>query len=196
MYYVTKSTTINNTNESSAFGNNSAIDYGGTVVIYIPAGVTLTVKGADAYGPSPGGAGIRAEGGTLIITGGGTLNATGGAGYNDNYLNNEDGYWKATSGTGGSRNVAGTGGHGGKGGGGAGAGIGGAGGVGSGDASTAGSNGSPGQDGNPGEACTSNIYVLGGTTVNAYGGGYRGYSGFAPGLGGTSAQCTGPNQFA
>ena len=52
---------------------------GATAVIYVPTGVTLTVKGGNASGTEGAGAGIRVPPtSTLVVTGGGTLNVTGG----------------------------------------------------------------------------------------------------------------------
>ena len=104
-----------------------------TVVLYIPAGKKLTLKGGAGSGITGAGAGLEIpSSSTLIVVGGGTLVATGGTGGNGE-----------SGGDGGNAEVidddddphdewghAGKGGSGGSGGGGAGAGIGGKGGAG------------------------------------------------------------------
>lgn len=119
---------------STAGGSGMSVEDYATVVLYIPAGVTLTATGAHGSGRIGGGAGICVpESATLIITGEGTVNATGG-----NAGNGENG----TDGLIGSLQIkyngqysldtaigsSGIGGSGGDGGGGSAAGIGGAGG--------------------------------------------------------------------
>lgn len=95
---------------------------GSTVTIYIPTGVTLTVKGHDGEYHSPATPGIYVPfGSTLIITGEGTLDATGGnAGMGSQGGNGGNGWldWRQNKGYGG------RGGAGGRGGGGAAPGIG------------------------------------------------------------------------
>lgn len=64
-----------------AFNGNDAykVAENATAVIYIPAGVTLSVKGGNADGTKGAGAGIYVpEGSKLIVTGGGRIFATGG----------------------------------------------------------------------------------------------------------------------
>lgn len=115
-------------------------------ILFIPAGVTLNVTGANASGMNGAGAGIYVPSGAeLIITGAGTLNATGGNaangengedGHNPHDVDNIHGadfaFWvdeleqSASPGM----QYSGAGGKGGNGGGGAGAGIGGIGGQG------------------------------------------------------------------
>lgn len=105
-----------------------------TVVLYVPAGVTLTARGANGSGRTGGGAGIRVpQSATLIITGEGTVNATGGnAGNGGNGANGLVGSLQTNSqyAYGAGKGSSGVGGAGGAGGGGAGVGIGGAGGYG------------------------------------------------------------------
>ena len=133
-YYVSENLTFTNTlNSGNGQGSGMYVQAGKTVRLYIPAGVTLTVKGADAYGTQGAGAGILLPStSTLHIIGGGTIIATGGnaanggAGNNgsDARLDNESvGTWFL-----GQKIYCGAGGQGGHGGGGAGAGIGTAGG--------------------------------------------------------------------
>lgn len=162
-------------------GKNGLVVAGGaTVIIYIKAGKTLTVKGGDGSGSTGGGAGIYVpSNSTLIITGEGTLNAIGGKAGSG-----------STGGTGGSGTVStesyyqgGAGGNGGAGGGGAGAGIGGYGGTGgsggsggSGSYETNGASNSDGSSGYPGSsgstgASSGTIYIVGTVSVTASGGG-------------------------
>ena len=77
-YTVTENMTITATN-----GNGLNVDptssKGNPAILYIPEGVTLTVKGADASGITGGGAGISVPSGAeLIIDGAGSLVAIGG----------------------------------------------------------------------------------------------------------------------
>ena len=134
-YYVTEDLTFTNTIEGAGQGSGMYVQAGRTVNLYIPAGVTLTVKGADAQGTTGAGAGILLpEGSTLNIIGAGTLVATGGNAANgqdgsrgtDGHLDEESvDTWFL-----GKKIYCGYGGAGGYGGGGAGAGIGTAGGQG------------------------------------------------------------------
>ena len=74
-YRVSGNTSISN----GSGGNGSTITDGHRVVIYIPAGATLSVTGGNGDWQTPGGAGIYLpQNSTLIIRGSGTLNATGG----------------------------------------------------------------------------------------------------------------------
>ena len=130
-YVIKNSVSFSN---STAGGSGMSIADNATVVLHVPAGVTLTATGANGSGQIGGGAGIRVpETSTLVITGEGIINATGGDAGNGgdgadglvgsfqtktvNSLNRIKGY-------------SGAGGSGGAGGGGAGVGIGGAGGYG------------------------------------------------------------------
>ena len=133
-YYVSEDLTFTNTlNSGNGQGSGMYVQAGKTVHLYIPIGVTLTVKGADASGTTGAGAGILLPStSTLHIIGGGTLVATGGAAANgsdggkggDARLDEESvGTWFL-----GKKIYCGSGGSGGNGGGGAGAGIGTAGG--------------------------------------------------------------------
>lgn len=140
-YYVTEDLTFTNTISGPGQGSGMYVQEGKTVNLYIPAGVTLTVKGADASGTKGAGAGILLPSGTTLnIIGNGTLKATGGKaadgekggnGTDAIFTPDEDGdegeaddwAWLL-----GSKITAGRGGYGGYGGGGAGAGIGTAGG--------------------------------------------------------------------
>ena len=86
-YYVSEDLTFTNTISGDGQGSGMYVQSGRTVTLYIPAGVTLTVKGADASGTTGAGAGILLpEGSTLNIIGAGTLVATGG-----NAANGQDG---------------------------------------------------------------------------------------------------------
>ena len=135
-YYVSEDLTFTNTISGDGQGSGMYVQSGRTVTLYIPAGVTLTVKGADASGTTGAGAGILLpEGSTLNIIGAGTLVATGGNAANgqdgsrgtDGHLLDEESVdtWFL-----GKKIYCGYGGAGGYGGGGAGAGIGTAGGQG------------------------------------------------------------------
>ena len=132
-YYVSEDLTFSNTLSGAGQGSGLYVQEGKTVYLYIPKGVTLTAKGANADGTTGAGAGILLpQGSTLHIVGEGTLVATGGnaadggAGDNgsDAKLDDESvGTWFL-----GKKIYCGAGGQGGHGGGGAGAGIGTAGG--------------------------------------------------------------------
>ena len=134
-YYVTENLTFTNTINGPGQGSGMYVQEGKTVNLYIPAGVTLTAIGADAYGIQGAGAGILLPSGTTLnIIGAGTLVATGGNAANgqdgsrgtDGHLDEESvGTWFL-----GKKIYCGYGGAGGYGGGGAGAGIGTAGGQG------------------------------------------------------------------
>ena len=134
-YYVTEDLTFTNTISGDGQGSGMYVQEGKTVTLYIPAGVTLTAIGADAYGIQGAGAGILLPSGTTLnIIGAGTLVATGGNAANgqdgsrgtDGRLDDESvGTWFL-----GKKIYCGYGGAGGYGGGGAGAGIGTAGGQG------------------------------------------------------------------
>ena len=135
-YYVSKDLTFTNTISGAGQGSGMHVQADRTVTLYIPAGVTLTVKGADAQGTTGAGAGILLPSGTTLnIIGNGTLKATGGNaadgqaggnGTDGSYVEDDDDdpkTWFL-----GGRITGGRGGYGGNGGGGAGAGIGTAGG--------------------------------------------------------------------
>ena len=135
-YYVSEDLTFTNTISGDGQGSGMYVQEGKTVTLYIPAGVTLTVKGADASGTTGAGAGILLpEGSTLNVIGNGTLKVTGGnaadgqagsRGTDGRLLDEESGdTWFL-----GKKIYCGYGGAGGYGGGGAGAGIGTAGGQG------------------------------------------------------------------
>ena len=129
-YVVKNSVSFSN---STAGGSGMSVADNATVVLYVPAGVTLTATGANGSGRTGGGAGILVpETATLIITGEGIVNASGGnAGNGGNGSNGGNGLIAGFT-----KKVApdslssGIGGAGGAGGGGAGAGIGGHGGCG------------------------------------------------------------------
>lgn len=182
IYYITDDTTINNSS-AGCYG----IYINGTVEIYIPVGKTLTVRGGNGYGSTPGGAGIYLpSSSTLIVTGGGSLVTVGG-----NASWGSGGYSGGSGGIDTSKNIydggacyGGGGGSGGAGGGGAGAGIGtnggyggngGAGGSDTGwrsandDWDVAGYAGAAGSQGNIASAMGT-LYVLGTTSVTATGG--------------------------
>gem|GEM_PF-1469574 len=140
-YYVTEDLNFTNTISGPGQGSGMYVQANRTVTLYIPAGVTLTVKGADASGTKGAGAGILLpSGSTLNVIGNGTLKVTGGNAANGEkggngtdaiFTPDEDGdegeadEWAWLLG---SKITAGRGGYGGYGGGGAGAGIGTAGG--------------------------------------------------------------------
>ena len=78
-YYVTKDLTFTNTISGDGQGSGMYVQAGRTVTLYIPAGVTLTAIGANAYKTTGAGAGILLpEGSTLNIVGAGKLVAKGG----------------------------------------------------------------------------------------------------------------------
>ena len=136
-YYVSENLTFTNIIGGAGQGSGMYVQAGKTVYLYIPAGVTLTVKGADASGTTGGGAGILLPststlhiigGGTLVATGGNAADgAAGGAGTDAIFISEDDdkdpNTWIF-----GDKIIVGRGGYGGDGGGGAGAGIGTAGG--------------------------------------------------------------------
>ena len=114
-YYADTNLTFSN---STAGGSGLTIQ--GKVYLYVPQGVTVTCKGADASGQTGAGAGIELTlGNSIYLFGKGNVNATGGngAGGGDG-TNGSDAGWDS------SNYWSGTGGTGGHGGGGAGAGIG------------------------------------------------------------------------
>ena len=182
-YVVQNSATFSNL---TIGGNGMTVASNSTVVIYLPQGVTLTVKGRAGSGRIAGGAGICVpERSTLVVTGEGTISAMGGdAGNGENGENGWGGSMVESSGT------SGAGGKGGNGGGGAGAGIGGAGGTGAigglGGASVTSegvpslmnlcANGTSGTAGNDvlvsivGEGMMGNVYIIGKVTLAAQGG--------------------------
>ena len=134
-YYVTEDLTFTNTLNGAGQGSGMYVQAGRTVTLYIPAGVTLTAIGANAYETTGAGAGILLpEGSTLNIVGAGKLVAKGGNAANGAagekgspaYVDGDS--WEAFFL--GDQNYPGVGGWGGHGGGGAGAGIGTAGGSG------------------------------------------------------------------
>ena len=123
-YYVSEDLTFTNTISGDGQGSGMYVQEGKTVTLYIPAGVTLTAIGADAYGIQGAGAGILLPSGTTLnIIGAGTLVATGG-----NAANGGNGGNGTAASFVSPIYYAGIGGAGGNGGGGAGAGIGTAGG--------------------------------------------------------------------
>ena len=178
-YCVTK--TLNFTNDRTDNGGkgNSGMKILGTVYLYLPAGVSITCRGANADGRTGAGAGIElSKDNTLYIIGGGegaSVTAIGGnaengrnGGAGTNADGNSDDLWTGTGGTGGN------------GGGGAGAGIGTRGGNGgtggSGGAGYKrdwteynGTNGSSGTGGSTAGAM-GKLYVANGITVKATGG--------------------------
>ena len=172
-YVVKNSVEFSN---STAGGSGMSVADNATVVLYVPAGVTLTATGAHGSDRIGGGAGIRVpETATLIITGEGTVNATGG-----NAGNGADGAY-GSNGRYMYKPYPGEGGNGGNGGGGAGAGIGGIGGAGG---------WASGGDGYNGETMGC-VYVIGSIDVVAFkgAGGNRGdYGGLGSGDTGTIAQ--------
>lgn len=171
-YVIQNSVSFSN---STVGGSGMTVEEGATVVLYVPAGVTLTAKGTvgtnGANGGSfvsvtGGGAGIRVpETATLIITGEGIINTSGGNAGNG-----------GRGGNGGSGSLTpirgGVGGYGGQGGGGAGAGIGGCGGAGGSGGETMG-----------------NVYILGSMNISATKG-KTGASGVSGSAGGAAQRTT------
>ena len=157
-YVIQNSVSFSN---STAGGSGMSVEDGATVVLYVPAGISLTAVGANGSGQIGGGAGIRVpETSTLVITGDGMVNAIGG-----NAGNGSDGGHGGTP----------KGGIGGDGGGGGGAALGGAGGAGGMYGATT------GKPGNNGETMGT-VFVLGGVAIVACIGqngiaGHGGYSG-------------------
>lgn len=136
-YVIQNSVSFSN---STAGGSGMTVAENATVVLYVPAGITLTATGANGRERTGGGAGIRVpKTATLVITGEGTVNATGGnaenggRGWNggDGYVNVPTYYTVQTSEPPHTA-TPGSGGRGGIGGGGGGAAIGGIGGIGGG----------------------------------------------------------------
>ena len=122
-YYITESLDFTNDRTDNDGDGNSGLKIQGTVYLYIPYGLHIFCRGANADGRTGAGAGIElSEGNTLYIIGGGEgayVEAKGG-----NAENGRDG-GTGTNATGNSDDLwTGTGGTGGNGGGGAGAGIG------------------------------------------------------------------------
>ena len=123
-YYVTGSLDFTNDKTTNDVDGNSGLKILGTVYLYIPSGLHIFCKGANANGSTGAGAGIElTEGNTLYIIGGGKgttyVEAQGGnaangdnGGIGTDATGNTDDLWTGTGGTGGN------------GGGGAGAGIG------------------------------------------------------------------------
>ena len=198
-YVVQNSVTFSNL---TAGGSGMSVADNATVVLYVPAGITLTATGANGSGQIGGGAGIRVpQTATLIITGEGTVNAAGGnAGNGGNGAKGADGggisyyvspNYDAASGT------SGSGGDGGAGGGGGGSGIGGDGGTGGSGGVGAtgiaknrvscglfGSNGGKGNAGGSGTSAGTmgNVYLIGYCNVIATSG-QKGSCGSAGGYG-------------
>ncbi len=179
--------------DSVSFSNTTAgcsgmsVESNSTVVLYVPAGVTLTAIGANGRGRTGGGAGIHVpETSTLVITGEGTVNAIGGnASKGGDGKNGGDGagsYDYCFSGAGGA---------GGGGGGGGGAAIGGKGGRG-GDSGAGGSrqgaeeSGYGGADGGDGETSDTmgSIFIIGSVLTRTQGG-EHGTNGVAGAVGAT-----------
>ena len=185
VYSVDSNTTIN----AAAGQNGLIVQENATVVLYIPAGVTLTVtggSGANGSGRTAGTGGKAAiyvpASSTLVVTGGGTLNATGGNGGNAGNGENGANAYLESSGDGFYR--GGQGGAGGGGAGGGGAAIGGNGGNGGQggakgpydngqacimDNDYSGGTGSAGSRGANGTDCGT-VYVTNGVTLSAAGG--------------------------
>ena len=141
-YYLTESLDFTNDRTDNDGDGNSGLKIQGTVYLYIPYGLHLTCRGANADGRTGAGAGIElSEGNTLYIIGGGegaSVTAIGGNAANGR--NGGDG-GNATGNYSSEKVYPGKGGDGGNGGGGAGAGIG----------SRGGTGGTGGEGGNLGE---------------------------------------------
>lgn len=123
-YYITKNLNFTNDRTDNDGNGNSGLKILGTVYLYIPAGLHIECRGANADGRTGAGAGIElSEGNTLYIIGGGNgayVKATGGNatyGRDGGKGGDASGVWDKST-------TTGTGGTGGNGGGGAGAGIG------------------------------------------------------------------------
>ena len=114
-YFTTGDRSFTNVN-----AGGSGLTIQGMVYLYVPEGLTVTCKGADASGATGAGAGIElTQENALTLLGGGTVNATGG-----NAANGCDGLVGGDANWNNDNIWSGTGGDGGDGGGGAGAGIG------------------------------------------------------------------------
>ena len=124
-YYITKSLNFTNDRTDNDGNGNSGLKILGTVYLYIPAGLHIECRGANADGRTGAGAGIElSESNTLYIIGGGDgayVNAVGGNA--ENGRNGGDGA-SASGDYSSQKTYPGRGGKGGNGGGGAGAGIG------------------------------------------------------------------------
>lgn len=123
-YYITESLDFTNDRTDNDGDGNSGLKIQGTVYLYLPYGLHIFCRGANADGRTGAGAGIElTEGNTLYIIGGGEgayVEAKGG-----NAENGRDGgKGSDASGTWDESTTTGAGGRGGNGGGGAGAGIG------------------------------------------------------------------------
>ena len=212
-YYVSEDLTFTNSLGGPGQGSGMYVQEGKEVHLYIPAGVTLTAIGADAYGIQGAGAGILLPSGTTLhILGEGTLVATGGNAANggeggkggDGELDDEsiDTWFLGT------KILCGLGGPGGNGGGGAGAGIGTAGGNGGYGSSSDGERpqsyeefeggdiaGHAGNNGNPGTDAEAmgTIYIQSTITQQIFGGAAG--SGGAPGGYGTCVYTGGELEF-
>ena len=130
-YYVKTSLNFTNDRTDNDGNGNSGLKIQGTVYLYLPAGVSITCRGANADGRTGAGAGIElSSGNTLYLIGGGngtTVTAIGGNaanGGNGGNGGNASGNYSSE------KVYPGNGGNGGNGGGGAGAGIGSRGGTG------------------------------------------------------------------
>lgn len=187
-YVIQNSVSFSN---STTGGSGMTVADNATVVMYVPAGVTLTATGTNGSGRTGGGAGIRVpQTSTLIITGEGTVNASGGnAGNGGNGANGGNGSsttarYVSSSLEG--KGSSGQGGAGGSGGGGAGSAIGGNGSLGGsgGNGASArsissyvslrnfsgnGNNGAAGSSGQPGVGM-GRCYIIGQISVLATGG--------------------------
>lgn len=124
-YYITKNLNFTNDRTDNDGNGNSGLKILGTVYLYIPAGLHIECRGANADGRTGAGAGIElSEGNTLYIIGGGDgayVKATGGNAENGR---NGDNGTSASGDYSSEKTYPGRGGKGGNGGGGAGAGIG------------------------------------------------------------------------
>ena len=130
-YYLKKTLNFTNDRTDNGGNGNSGLKIQGTVYLYLPAGISITCRGANADGRTGAGAGIElSAGNTLYIIGGGngtTVTAIGGNA--ENGRNGGNGT-NATGNYSSEKVWPGRGGDGGNGGGGAGAGIGSRGGTG------------------------------------------------------------------
>lgn len=172
-YVVDNSVSFSN---ETVGGSGITIADNATVVVFVPADVTLTATGANGSGQIGGGAGIHVpETATLIITGDGVVDAKGGiAGNGGNGENGRDGSGGSST----TYGIGGAGGAGGVGGGGAGAAIGGVGGrggisgVGAQGTAESRENGSDGENGGNGEesGAMGSVFILGRLLAQVQGG--------------------------
>ena len=203
-YYINGNLSFTNNRTDNGGNGNSGLKIQGTVYLYVPEGVTVTCRGANADGRTGAGAGIElSSGNKLYLLGGGTVNATGGNaenGRNGGNGNDAEVTYNVSI-------LGGSGGNGGNGGGGAGAGIGTRGGNGGDGGSGGQRNGSYGQettqygvDGYSGTAGSTagamgNLYVVESFFHLSATGGAAGSNGSGGNRGKTASQHPGSNVY-